>query len=118
MEISYGIPNMLPFLMNHGELTVTPEELSAKAADVRGANKDLQESFERMRTLFAQTANYWKGEAAEAHREAYNKKLPSIDEILARYEEHVVDLEKMAGVYQEAEVKATNLADELVASTL
>lgn len=118
MAIAPSLINFPRLLSNQGKITVTPEELSAKAEVVRGANTDLQDAFERMRTLIAQTSIYWTGEAAEAHREGYNKNLPSIEEIVARYEEHVVDLEKMAGVYQEAEIKVTNLIDELPAMTL
>lgn len=103
---------------NEGKITATPSEISDQAAVIRAANRDLEDAFDRMKTLMDQTANFWKGEAAEAHRENFNKNLPSIEEIIARYEEHTVDLEKMAGVYQEAETKATNLADELPAMTL
>lgn len=101
-----------------GELTVTPEELVAQADQVRAAADDLQDRFDRIKTLVAETENYWKGEASDAHREAYTKNQTSIDEIIARYREHVTDLEKMAGVYREAELVSTNLADELPASTI
>ena len=38
--------------------------------------------------------------------------------MLARYQEHVRDLQIMAGVYTEAEAKATSQAEALPASTL
>lgn len=101
-----------------GQLTVTPEELAVQAAQVRSAAKDLQDSFNRMKNLVAETGNYWKGKAANAHRDGYAKNQTTIDEIIARYQEHVRDLEEMAGVYREAETAATNLADELPAITI
>lgn len=101
-----------------GQLTVTPEELEAQAEQVRTAAMDLQDSFSRMRNLVFDTGNYWKGDAANAHRESYTKNQISIDEIIARYQEHVRDLEEMAGIYREAETTAKNLADELPAITI
>ena len=101
-----------------GQLTVTPEELVNQAGQVRDAAKDLQHSFDRIKTLVNDTGNYWKGDAADAHREGYNKHQNKIDEIISRYREHVRDLEAMAGVYREAEATAVNMADELPAITL
>ena len=101
-----------------GQLTVTPEELANQAGQVSGAAKDLQQSFSRIKTLVNETDNYWRGDAADAHREGYNKNQSKIDEIIARYNEHVRDLEAMAGVYREAEATAASMADELPASTL
>lgn len=101
-----------------GKLTVTPEELSQQAGQVKEAAKDLKQRFDRMKQLMKETEYYWKGEAAEEHRNAYTKNQGNIEEIVARYEEHIRDLETMAGVYQEAEITSQNLADELAASTL
>ncbi len=101
-----------------GQLTVTPEQLVAQSNEVRSAAGDLQDSFERMKKLVEDTRNYWKGEAADAHREGYTKNQTSIEEILDRYREHVRDLEQMAGVYREAETAAANMADELPAINL
>ena len=101
-----------------GQLTVTPEQLQAQAGQVRTAAKNLQEKFDNMKKLVADTGNYWKGEAADAHRENYNKNQTQIEEIIARYNEHVRDLETMAGVYREAEITAKNMADELPAITI
>lgn len=102
----------------NGQLTVTPEELEAQAGQVRNLKKDLKDCFDNLKKLVKETSHYWKGDAAEAHREGYNRNQTSIDEIIARYEEHVRDLEAMAGVYREAETTAANLANELPASTL
>lgn len=101
-----------------GQLTVTPEELEVQARNVNTVTDDLQESFNRIKKLIADTENYWKGDAANAHREGYHKNQESIEEIIARYREHVKDLEKMAGIYREAETAATNMADELPTITL
>ena len=101
-----------------GQLTVTPEELTNQAGQVSSAAKDLQQSFSRIKTLVNETGNYWRGDAADAHREGYHKNQSKIDEIIERYNEHVRDLEAMAGIYREAEITAANMADELPASIL
>ncbi|MCD7981726.1 MAG: WXG100 family type VII secretion target [Clostridiales bacterium] len=101
-----------------GTLKVTPEELKTQSGKVRTRIQNLESSFETMRTLISGTAAYWTGSAAEAHREDYESKKGTIEEMINRYTEHVRDLETMAGVYQEAEAQAVNLADELPASSL
>lgn len=101
-----------------GHIKVTPEELSTQAEQVRSAATEMKNCFDRLKNLVSETSYYWKGEAAEAHREGYNKNQTSIEEIIARYNEHVRDLENMAGIYREAETAAGNLADELPASML
>ena len=100
------------------EITVTPEELEVQANQVRAAAKELQDCFSRMRDLVTGTENCWKGNAADAHRSGYLKNQASIDEIIARYQEHVIDLEKMAGIYREAENTAVQLVDTLQPSGL
>ena len=101
-----------------GQLTVTPEELGTQAGVVRETTKNLAAKFDRLKQLVIETENFWIGEAAEEHRSNYQKNQTSIEEIIARYNEHVRDLEAMAGIYHEAEVSATNLADELPAITI
>lgn len=101
-----------------GQLTVTPEQLQTQAGQVRTAAKNLQDKFSRMKTLIADSGNYWKGEAADAHRNNYNKNQSQIEEIIARYNEHVRDLETMAGVYSQTEIEIKSMAEELPMSTL
>lgn len=101
-----------------GQLTVTPEELENQASQVSSTAKELQQSFAQIRNMVNETGNYWIGQAADAHRESYWKHQDKIDEIVARYNEHVRDLQAMAGIYREAETAATNMADELPAITL
>jgi len=71
-----------------------------------------------MRIRVSETENFWKGEAADAHRKNYNKNQTSIEEIISRYNEHVRDLEEMAGIYRQAEITAKDMADDLPAINL
>lgn len=101
-----------------GKITVTTEQLSAKSGAVKGELNQLKSNFDNLKNLIDGTSSYWTGSAADKHRSFYAKKISSIDEMFRRYQEHIVDLEKMAGIYQQAEAAATNAADELPASML
>ena len=105
-------------MANEGRILVDPQALETQANAVYNAAEALRMAFEEMNKRIRETESYWKGDAAEAHRKNYTKNQSNIEEILARYNEHVRDLEQMAGIYREAETKATNLADELPLSNL
>lgn len=93
-------------LITDWTLKVEPSVLDDQAQAVRTANNELKDCFNRMKNLMLQTENFWKGEAAEAHRNRYSKHQTAIDEIVARYSEHVADLEQMAQKYRDSEKKA------------
>ena len=102
----------------NGTLLVSPEEMTKAASALSTQISNMDECFRQMKTTMQQTVSYWVGEAGEAHRKLYEKQIEKTQEIIARYNEHVKDLNAMAGVYSEAEMKATSLADELPTSTL
>ncbi len=101
-----------------GVITVTPEEMVSAASELSGYVSTMNECFQQMKNTMAQTEGYWVGEAGEAHRKLYQEQVAKTEEIIARYTEHVRDLNAMAGVYTEAEQTAQNLADELPMSIL
>ena len=103
-----------------GELNigVTTEALVEQASQVRTASQELEDAFARIRELMEGTSHYWKGEAADAHREGYRKEQSSIEQIVARYREHVADLKEMAGVFEDAERRSADLADGLPTPTI
>lgn len=101
-----------------GTLKVTPEEMQAAASELSGYISNMNNCFQRMKTTMDQTASYWVGQAGNAHRQMYLSQVAQTEEIIARYTEHVRDLNAMAGVYTEAEQTAQNLADELPMSIL
>ena len=101
-----------------GKLTVTPEEMQAAASELSGYVSVMSECFQQMRSTMTQTGGYWVGEAGEAHRKLYQDQTEKIDEIIARYNEHVRDLNEMAGVYSQAEQEAAAMVEELPMSLL
>lgn len=101
-----------------GTLKVTPEEMQAAASELSGYVSTMNDCFQQMKATMDQTAGYWVGEAGNAHRQMYQEQVAKTEEIIARYTEHVRDLNTMAGVYTEAEQSAQTMADELPMSIL
>ena len=101
-----------------GTLTVDPEVLRAQSTTVESERRKMQSYFEDLKALIDGSSGYWTGEAGEAHRKLYQQRIGKVEEMLARYQEHVRDLQIMAGVYSEAEAQAAGAAEALPASTL
>ena len=101
-----------------GQIIVTTEQLCAQATIVRNELNRMETQFDRIKRLIDGSVNYWIGEAGDAHRKQYTGRISSIEEMFAKYKEHIRDLEMMAGVYEVAEHVAANAADMLPASTL
>lgn len=102
----------------NGTLLVTPEEMEKAASELSTQVGNMNEHFQQMKATMQQTISYWVGEAGEAHRKLYEQQVAKTEEIIARYTEHINDLNAMAGVYSEAEMRAASLAEELPTSTL
>ena len=103
--------------MATGILTVSPEEMQAAATELNGYVVQMQSSFNTMKKLMENSAQYWVGDAGNAHRSMYQEQVEQTEQIVARYTEHVRDLNAMAGVYSQAEQTATRQAEELPAIT-
>ena len=101
-----------------GKLLVSPEDMQKAASTLSTQVNNMNTCFEQMKITMQQTVSYWVGEAGEAHRKLYEQQVEKTQEIIARYTEHVNDLNTMAGVYSEAETRAATLAEELPTSTL
>lgn len=101
-----------------GTLKVTPEEMQAAANELVTYVNEMSACFDTMKNTMSASANYWTGEAANAHRLLYTEQIPKTEEFIARCNEHIRDLNTMAGVYSQAETDATRTAEELPVSTL
>ena len=56
---------------------------------------------------------YWQGDAAEAHRQAWQEMKEETEKILTKLHEHASDLQNIARTYQEAEEGAGVQTDSL-----
>lgn len=101
-----------------GTLKVSPEEMQAAASELSGYVSAMEQSFQAMRMIMGDSVSYWVGIAGDAHRHMYQQLVAKTDEIIARYSEHITDLNAMAGVYGDAEGSAQSVAEELPNSIL
>lgn len=101
-----------------GHIVVEPAVLESQAAKVDQDIRNMKEHFENLQNYVKSTEQFWQGEAGDAHRNMYQQKISRIEEMFRRYEEHVIDLREMAGIYQQTEQAVEKIADALPASIL
>lgn len=89
--------------ISSAQIKVTSEQLTAKAAQVKIKINNIKGMIAALEESVRMTEAYWKGEANNTYRYKYDEYKDSTDEIIRRLEEHVRDLNTMAGVYEEAE---------------
>lgn len=94
-------------------LKVTPQQLKSKAEQVTKEIGEMSRAFEELTRTVSKTSHYWIGEAGDTHRDLYEKKKDDIDEMLRRFREHPTDLLTMAGVYEQTEIKVTEISMQL-----
>ena len=101
-----------------GQITVSTEQMRIQSGEVKNLLNSMTRQFTRLKETVNGTSAYWTGDAGDTHRKQYMNRISLIEEMLARYMEHVTDLEKMAGVYEAAEKVAEQVSDSLPMSTL
>ena len=92
---------------------VKTEVLHQKSASINKKTSMVKKAFDEMERIVRNTNIYWEGEAGDVHRTAYQGFQEEILEIIARLEEHVTDLESMAGVYEKTEQQVQAVIEEL-----
>lgn len=95
------------------QIKVTPEELIRKAGELQGKITKIQKEFDSLEQNVNHTVSYWIGEAGDTYRNKYKEFKPGVQEIIRRLEEHVQDLNAMAGVYQKTESEVKEVIEEL-----
>ncbi|MBR3307992.1 MAG: WXG100 family type VII secretion target [Lachnospiraceae bacterium] len=100
-------------LTGNFELKVEPGVLKDKADEVIALHTTMKTLFDEMKANVASTSGFWRGEAGDANRKAYNDLSDRIEDMLKRLGEHPVDLMKMAGVYDAAEAEAKEVGSAL-----
>ena len=101
-----------------GTVKVTAEELRVKSSEAQSFVGTMESCFQRLKAAVEGTNNYWEGSAADAHRASYANKQARIEEMFARYREHIADLQKMAGIYEQADTAAGGFVNDLPVSNL
>ena len=93
-----------------GVIKVNTETLKSQSNEVNGVINNFRNYFESIKSTVSGSSNYWEGEAAEVHRRMYSDIEQEGETILRRWQEHVTDLEQMAGVYDQAENEASEFS--------
>ncbi|MCI6896758.1 MAG: WXG100 family type VII secretion target [Gemmiger formicilis] len=93
--------------------TVTPEVLQQKSQQIAAEVNKLRGLFSNVQQAVNGTAAYWQGEAGTAHRDAYNSHNEEFNTMLARLQEHVTDLNSIAGNYITFENQIKEIEDAL-----
>lgn len=101
--------------MNASEVsfTVTPEILQQKSRQIGAEVAKLRNLFASVQQDVNGTRAFWQGEAGEAHRNAYNGREEDFSVMLARLQEHVTDLNQIAGNYIQTEMQIQEMEDAL-----
>ena len=89
--------------MEEVRMKVNTEVLKERSDAARHKIKTIQKRFQRMEQMVCNSKRYWEGEANQAHCREFLEYQQEIDEILKRFIGHIVDLEKIAHVYENTE---------------
>ena len=99
-------------------IKVKTEALQEAADDVRRQVSVVRELFEQMGQTVANSASYWEGAGNQAYIQYWNRKRDQVEKFLRMYEENADDLEKIVGVYAEAENRSTGFSENLCGSVI
>lgn len=94
-------------------LKVKTDVLISKSDEIRQSIRVIEKNFNEIDKIITGTKKYWQGDASDAHMQQYQKMKEDFATIVKRLMEHPTDLEKMAGVYKEAEEAIEQIAVSL-----
>lgn len=94
-------------------INVAPEKLKEQAETVTEYINAIEKDFDGIRQIVKNSVLYWQGDASKKHRQIFDGNEEDIQQILKRLREHPVDLQKMAGVYEQTEQLNETLASNL-----
>lgn len=95
------------------QLNVSPDVLKSKAQEITGQIGNIENYWNRIYDTVSKSNSYWQGEASDYHRKYLKDNDDDVKKLLKRLKEHPADLQKMAGVYVEAEHAASQAASAL-----
>lgn len=90
-----------------GILKVTPEKLLQTSGEFAATGNQMKNLTSEMITQIQGMKGVWQGEAAQAYGSRFNSLQADMDRLYRMVQEHVKDLQEMAGQYQRAEAGNT-----------
>lgn len=86
-----------------GMLKVTPEKLIQTSGEFSSLGGQMKSLTGEMLSLIKSLNSVWSGEAASAYGNKFDSLAPDMEKLYRMVQEHVQDLQEMAGQYQSAE---------------
>ncbi len=94
------------------QLKVTPAELQFKSNSVSKISNSMKNEYATLKSIIDRTSGYWIGDGGNAHRSKFGEQNSDVDEMFRRIQEHITDLQVMAGVYIDTEQNITSQIQE------
>lgn len=96
------------------QLKVETSELEAKSNSVLRISNTMKNEYTSLKNIIDRSSGYWKGDGGNAHRSKFNEQNSDVDEMFRRIQEHVTDLQIMAGVYVDTEQRIASEIQEVL----
>lgn len=103
--------------MDDIQVKVTPETLLSISADVTQKIAKVQNAFGELDSIIRGSGSYWEGRGQSAFAHAYELR-ENYEKILKSFQEHIVNLQQIAGVYRETEAFAEDLSLQLESNVI
>lgn len=95
------------------QLKVKTQDLQARAVSITTNVTAIKNEFRNIEQIINKTSGYWQGSGGDRYRAVYNTYKDNIDEIVKRFGEYAVDLNKIAQVYEQTEQQIESIASDL-----
>ena len=99
-------------------LKVNPQNLKTAAQTLSSDIASVEKRWNRIGEVIRASKGYWEGDGSNTHQKYYQEASKDVEKILKRLKEHPVDLQKMAGVYDQTESKLSAAASSLPADVI
>ena len=96
-----------------GQLLVTPEQLESTSNEFQSIGTQVASTTQQMLDVIQGLGSSWQGEASQAYLTKFQKHNEDIQQIKSMINEHVRDLQEMAGIYRKAEQTNEELSNAL-----
>lgn len=101
-----------------GILKVTPEKLVQTSGEFSAVGNQMKSLTGEMMAKVDSLKGIWQGEAASAYGNKFHSLQSDMDKLYRMVQEHVADLQEMAGEYQRAEAGNTEEGSSLNANII
>lgn len=101
-----------------GIIKVSPELLISTAGEFNNQGTAISTLTGEMMQLVAGLSSAWEGEAATAYMTKFKGLEDDIQKMIRMVKEHATDLEEMARIYQDADIKGSEEAGSLSADVI